>query len=401
MDDLVKRHPLYAQLSRLDDDMEALQLRSVGPSPALAPADLRRQQLALQKELEAASDRANAALKAKQQEYAKRENDAIREALASAGGGAGPGGAAIGAGIDAQMQRQARDVARKAQANLDAYRKQVVAQDESALRAVQASLNERAARSYRTKLEQLQKKEADEALRLANENSGERLSLRTKLSNLVLDETQRDDARKQLEALDRKENDALAAMKNRDVATLNAYQNQLRAETGAEINRQASAMRARTLAKINKRERDTQTELATKLGLPVGGGTNGAPRTAQLPSDVRTKLEALHEKYKQDFTKDAKATIDDFQKTRAQLTNRFAKLQGVDNASLIAAQTQLTVLQKQRSQLYEQMVAQIGREVKLIAARRGINVVVSDVAGPSNAVDLTADAEKDIESLHE
>jgi hypothetical protein len=47
------------------------------------------------------------------------------------------------------------------------------------------------------------------------------------------------------------------------------------------------------------------------------------------------------------------------------------------------------------------MVAQIGREVRMVAQKRGIDVVVSDVVAPAGGVDLTADAEKDIESLHE
>jgi hypothetical protein len=61
----------------------------------------------------------------------------------------------------------------------------------------------------------------------------------------------------------------------------------------------------------------------------------------------------------------------------------------------------MSALQKQRGDLYNEMVEQIGREVKVIAEQRGINVVVSDVVAPAGGVDLTADAEKDIESLHE
>jgi hypothetical protein len=58
-------------------------------------------------------------------------------------------------------------------------------------------------------------------------------------------------------------------------------------------------------------------------------------------------------------------------------------------------------LQRQRGDLYNQMVAQIGREVKVVAQQRGINVVVSEIVAPAGGVDLTTDAEKDIESLHE
>jgi hypothetical protein len=46
------------------------------------------------------------------------------------------------------------------------------------------------------------------------------------------------------------------------------------------------------------------------------------------------------------------------------------------------------------------MVAQINREVKTIAQERGVSTVVSTVA-PAGGVDLTGDAMKDIETLHE
>ena len=47
------------------------------------------------------------------------------------------------------------------------------------------------------------------------------------------------------------------------------------------------------------------------------------------------------------------------------------------------------------------MVAQIDREVRLIAQQRGISVVLTNVVAPAGGVDLTPDALKDIESLHE
>ena len=116
---------------------------------------------------------------------------------------------------------------------------------------------------------------------------------------------------------------------------------------------------------------------------------------------MRAKLEALHKQYQDDFNRDAKQTLGDFEKTKVTLAERFARLQGIDTGAEGGAGKQLNVLQRQRSDLYEQMVAQIGREVKLIAAKRGIDVVLSDVVAPAGGVDLTPDAEKDIESLHE
>jgi DNA polymerase/3'-5' exonuclease PolX len=98
MDDLVKRHPLYGELARLDDDMQALQLKSVGGAAAASPGDLARVQKELQAELERAGDRTRAALKQKQEEYSKREATAIQQALAAAGGVRNAGGAAIAGG---------------------------------------------------------------------------------------------------------------------------------------------------------------------------------------------------------------------------------------------------------------------------------------------------------------
>jgi uncharacterized protein YdcH (DUF465 family) len=116
---------------------------------------------------------------------------------------------------------------------------------------------------------------------------------------------------------------------------------------------------------------------------------------------MKAKLQALHDQYQAQFNADAAQTIAQFQKTRADLTDRFRRIAGVDAGAQAGANKQLGALQKQRGELYDEMVAQIGREVKAVAQKRGVNVVISDVVAPAGGVDLTADAEKDIESLHE
>jgi hypothetical protein len=75
------------ELSRLDDDMAgAATASSVGGSGAAPslPPDLERKEQARdsRRSSTAATDRAKAALKAKQDEYGKREAEAIRDALA-------------------------------------------------------------------------------------------------------------------------------------------------------------------------------------------------------------------------------------------------------------------------------------------------------------------------------
>ena len=73
MDELVKVHPLYSQLARLDDDMAALQLKAVGSEIARSGADVDKEEHALQHELDAAAARTKAALAGKEQEYTQRE----------------------------------------------------------------------------------------------------------------------------------------------------------------------------------------------------------------------------------------------------------------------------------------------------------------------------------------
>ncbi len=400
MDELVKVHPLYSQLARLDDDVQALQLRSVGSEIARSGADIEKEERALQAELDAAADRTKKALTDKQAEYAKREQAAINAALSTAGGPSGPGGGAIAGGITETARSQAQTVAAAAQHNLDVYRAQLIGQDESAVRALDAALGERAARSYRNRAEELQKRESDFSLQQASNDAAERLSLRTKLSNLALDDASRADVKKQLDALDQQEADALAAMKNRDQATLADYQTTLHASVKSELDAQVAQIRKRTIAKINEREQATRRQLIAQIGLPPQGGTSGSGAIGISP-DMRAKLEALHRKYQSDFNRDASQTVAQFQKTRADLTKRFQQLAGVDSDAQAGAQKQLGALQKQRGELYQEMISQIGREVKVIAEKRGIDVVVSDVVAPAGGVDLTADAEKDVESLHE
>ena len=109
----------------------------------------------------------------------------------------------------ARRTRKPPAPAHRPQRDLDTYRKQLEAQDTAQLKAAQQSLEARADRTYRAKIDELNAKESALSLLEANADAAERLSLRTKLSSLALDEAARDDANKQLAALDRKEADVI------------------------------------------------------------------------------------------------------------------------------------------------------------------------------------------------
>jgi hypothetical protein len=401
MDDLVRKHPLYGQLAQYDANIAALNLKGIVPSALAAGPQLAREEAALNAQLDAAAKRTDALLAAKGRSYQERENAAIAAALAQAHAPAGPSVAAVRGRLESTAQQQVASVDSQAQRDLATYRQQLEAQDEAQAAAVQRTLAARADRTYRAKVDELTAKEAALSLKLANDDAAQRLTLRTRLSSLALDDADRQTANDQLAALDRKEADALAAQRNTDERQLDALKARLRAQIARETGTQVAPIHAKSVARYREREAEVRTAFSGTSGPLVAGASGGAVAAANLPPDVRARIEKVHADYLDAFRRDAKSTVDDFNRTRADLTRRYALLHGTDTAAAASAQAEIASIEKKRSDLYAEMVAQIGREVKSLALQRGITVVVSDVAAPAGGVDLTDDAMKDIETLHE
>lgn len=400
MDDLVKKHPLYGQLAQYDANIEALNLSALVPTVLAASPQLKVEEARLEAQLDAASKRTNALLAAKGKVYQERENAAIAAAMRGASAPGGPSVAAIQTQMEGTARSQAAGAGAQAQRDLDAYRKQLEEQDAAQLTAAQHTLAARADRTYRAKADELNAKESALSLSLANADAAERLSLRTRLSSLALDDAARDEANKALAALDRKEADEVAAMHNVDAQTLATLQAQLRAGIENDMKAQVAQIRQRSQQRFQERADQLRTQFAPANGPLIAGADGKATVNPNLPPALRGRIQQLHADYMRAFQNDAKATIADFVKTRALLTQRYALLTGTDTAATQSAQLEIRSLEKKRDDLYQQMVAQINREVKTIAQERGVSTVVSTVA-PAGGVDLTGDAMKDIETLHE
>ena len=401
MDDLVKKHPLYGQLAQYDANIAALNLSAIVPHVLAAGPDLKREEARLEAQLDAAAKRTDALLAAKGKSYQDRENAAIAAALRGAGAPGGPSVAGIQSQMEGTARSQAAGAGAQAQRDLDAYRKQLEGQDTAQINAAQHTLGARADRTYRAKADELNAKESALSLLMANADAAERLSLRTRLSSLALDDAARDTANKALEALDRKEADEAAALHNRDAQTLATLQTQLRSGIEGDMRAQVAQIRQRSVQRFRERADQLRTQFAPSNGPLIATSPNGAAQVnPNLPPALRQRIQQLHADYTQAFQNDAKQTIADFQKTRSDLTRRYAQLTGTDAAAAQSAQLEIRSLEKKRDDLYQQMVAQIDREVKTIAQERGVSTVVSTVA-PAGGVDLTGDAMKDIETLHE
>ena len=322
-----------------------------------------------------------------------------------AAGGRGPSVGAIAAQVERTAQTQVSGATAQAGRDLDAYRKQLETQDGKQIDALQQTLAARAERTYRAKVDELQAKEAALSLKLASDDATERLQARTRLTSLALDEPVREQLKARLDALDRKEADELGAQRNLDTQTLAALQASLRDGVRTDMTRQVAQIHQRSLERLRTRQQELRTQFAAPSGPMIGRpGPNGTTIVAvnpNLPPAVRDRITRLHDDYTKAFRHDADATIADFNKTRDDLKKRYNTLHGINDDAARSVQTEIASLQKKREDLYDQMVAQIGREVKTIAQQRGITVVLTNVTAGTGGVDLTNDAMKDVESLHE
>jgi hypothetical protein len=393
--DVLKKHPLYPQLSQIQDAIDALSLKSLGPAAVpRTGAQIAEQTKELNRELKQAQDRANAILRQKQQDYQAREQAAIRAALGAAGAGTN------GSQPVQQMQNvtasQAQQVTAQANADFQSYQQSVIAQDNAAVAKISKQLSARADQAYRQKATELQEKESQLSLELSQQDASKRLDLRMKLNSLALSDALRKQYRDQLAALDKNEAAVVARQRTQDQKTLAAYQKQLQQQTSSQIAAQAAKIHDATRAKLASRRNEVSQQVSSQL---KGLQPQGIP--SNLPAATRDKLAQIDKQYKAQFQADAQKTIQEYQDTKADLDAQYQALQSADGVAGAANNKQLAQLQRQRDDLYNKIVDQIKRDAGTVAAKRGLRVVFMNIEGAAGGIDLTSDVEKDIESLHQ
>jgi hypothetical protein len=390
LDEVVKHHPLYPQLSQIDDAIAAINLESAGPHVPLSAAQTAAQVKQLNHDLVDAQDRANKIIAQKEQRYAKMESQAVTAALTAAGvSGAGQYAAAQTSAASAQQAQQAAQAANQ---DFMSYQQSVIAQDNAATQGIARQLQTQAAQKFRAKAEELQQNETDLSLRLTQQDATQRLAVKTRLSNLALDDATRTQLQQQLSDLNTKEGRAMSEQRSADQATLSAYQAQLNRETSGAIQAQAGSIGAQTRAKIEERHNEVSQQIRG-LGAP--------PLPADLPAGVQAKIAAIHKQYQAQFQADAQSTVSDYQATKADLDKQFAAMHGADVGATGAAAKELDALQKRRADLYKQIGDQIKRETNRIAKDQGFSTVFVDITAAAGGYDMTNELIKDVESLHE
>jgi Outer membrane protein (OmpH-like) len=390
LDEVIKRHPLYAQLTQLDDAIAAIDLQVAAPQVPLTAKQITAQVAVLNRELRAAQDRANKILAQKQRDYARREQQAVAAALAAAGV---PGSGALAAQqMSGASAQQAAQAAQAANSDLMAYQQDVIAQDSAASSSIAKQLQAQEEQKYRAKAEQLQQNETDLSLRLTQQDASTRLAIKMKLNNLALDPEARKQAQEQLAALAAKETAALTAQRNADAATLRAYRADLDRQTGGAIRSQVGTIQAQTRAKLEERRNEVGSQLRS-LGPP------SLPQN--LPPGVQTRIARIHKQFISQFQADAGKTVAEYNDTKSDLDRQFAALHGADVGATGASGQELQSLQKRRNDLYQQIVGQVERDAARIAKEQGFSIVFVNVWAAAGGYDLTNQVIKDVESQHE
>jgi len=390
IDEVVKHHPLYPQLSQVDDAIAAINLQSAAHNVPLGARQIAAQTTELNRELRAAQIRANKILAAKERDYAERESRAVRAALSAAG--IRGNGALAAQQMSAQSARQAQDAERSANADYMAYQQNVIAQDNAASTSIAKGLQAQAEAKYRAKAEQLQQNETDLSLRLTQQDSAARLAIKMRLSNLAMEPGARKQAEAQLAAINQKEAAAVAAQRNADAATLRAYHAQLDSQTSAAIRSQVGAIQAQTQAKLAEHRNEVTSQLRSLAP---------APAPTNLPPAVARQIAQIHKQFVGQFQAEANKTIAEYNATKTDLDRQFAALHGADVGATGAAGKELDSLQKRRVDLYQQIVAQVQKDATRLAKDQGFSIVFINVRAATGGYDMTNQVIKDVESQHE
>jgi hypothetical protein len=391
VNEVIKHDPLYPQLAQINDAIDAINLEATLPRPPLTAAQLAAQTAALNAELKAALDRADAIIASRQREYGLDEQKADAAALRAAG--INPASAGIGSVMSATAAQQAKTAVAAAQQGYVAYQRSVITQGQSAMNGIAAQLNKEAAEKYQARAMQYQQDESNLSLQLAQQDAPTRLALKTKLNTLAMDAQQRRSITDQISAIDRREAAAVNALQARHARELAAYRKQLETQTQAAIRAQANALSAQTSAELSQRQNQVTAQLRGLAAAPV-------PRES-IPPDVTRQLEQIHADYAGRFESAARQAVQQYDLTKASLDRQFEILHGQAQGATGAAANELLTLQERHDALQAQIQAQIQSEADRLAKKMGFSVVLDDVQAANGGYDLTNDLIHDVESLHE
>lgn len=242
----------------------------------------------------------------------------------------------------------------------------------ASLTAFEAATAQRTTRALEARRQELREKELALAYALARRDAPQRLLLQLKLTRLHLDRTDRAALEAQRAALDRREADAIAALRRVDAAALAAYERELHSEAANANARMTAQLRGTAAANLAIHGNVVRAESSAAGALP-----NFPAQLALFRTSYRSSAQAT------DIAGGIATASSD-------ISRRFSTLAQADRRSHLATVAQIRTLQSQRDVLYRSIVAQITRTANQIATQRHLRSVRVATSQPSGTVDLTA-----------
>jgi hypothetical protein len=235
----------------------------------------------------------------------------------------------------------------------------------------EAATAQRTTRALEARRQELREKELALAYALARRDGPERLLLQLKLTHLHLDRTDRAALEARRTALDRRESDAIAALRRSDASTLAAYERGLDSQAVTANAHMASQLRSTAAANRSIHGSVVRAESSAAGALP-----NFPAQVALFRTSYRASAQAT------DIANGIAAASRD-------ISNRFEVLAQADRQSRLDTLVQIRALKAQRDMLYRSIVAQIERAANRVAAKRHLSSMRIAASQPAGTSDLT------------
>jgi hypothetical protein len=357
---LVHAHPLYPTLQQYDRQIGALEATLHASLSRSAGARMNADTLALRSQINAVAAQIESLRARREASYAARETAAASTLLAQPNASA-PSQAAVRDRVQRSYDAEYAQLRSGADTDMASYQRRLLAEEQRAYNAFVDSMSDRVEQAYSARAQELREQVARVLLDLARKHAAQRLELRAKLQTLALFPERRRAYQAQLHALQRSEDAVANAMRRRNAATLAHYRSVLIDEARREIVAMAAQLQARTSANLAARRAVLAAQQATPARLPITAPT---PATATTRADIRAELEGLRAHARSDFSDQANASTGAYTEVRNDVAARFQLLRARDAESIRAADAQIADLRRDRTLLYEQIVAEIAQYAK-------------------------------------
>lgn len=376
MDALMRSHPLAAQLAAMNSQLMTLQAELGQPQSASDLASIRATQVTLQKQLDAAGAHAQSLLHDQGAALEAQERVQIAALIAkqnkpnprsSAAHGTMPD---LGAAVAAENQ---------------AYTTRLEAERQKAIETLATSFNARDTRIFKTKEQALELQETDDAIKLAQADSAQRVDLQTKAAAPGLAPALKRSVADALSALDAKAEAQRKAQHAANAQILAQLHTKLQSDSQKEFNTQVAEIRTSSDAQL--RARDQVAQLQVQASAPPVVVPTPVARNVALDAQIK----AIHLRFQDRFNADTRASVVSFKHTRAQLQARFDQVAKAHVEAQHSLAKQIQTLEHQRDDLITKMTAQIQSKTVSVAEHDSIDVVLTNVLAQSHAIDLTDD----------